>query len=189
VKKAELRKIYREKRKQMSWKERERGTDLVLINFQKLDLPFIGCVHTYLAMEEANEMETANITRYLEFKNPGLITVVPKINMDAGEMRHYIYNDDMEMAPNSFGIIEPVKGEKVRADEIDLVLTPLLAFDKKGNRVGYGKGFYDKFFAQCKKDVIRVGLCFFEAEERIDDVNEFDVPLHYCITPQQVYTF
>lgn len=187
--KAELRIIYKEKRKQISWKDRERWTDLVLINFQKLDLPFINCVHTYLAIENQNEVETQNITRYLKFKNPGIKIVVPKINLNAGEMQHYIFNDDVEMTPNSFGIIEPVKGEKVNAGEIDLVLTPLLAFDKKGYRVGYGKGFYDKFFQQCDSNVIRIGLGFFDAEELIEDINIYDIPLHYCITPNLVYTF
>ena len=187
--KAELRKIYKEKRKEISWKDKERWTDLILINFQKLDLPFINCVHTYLAIEDQNEIQTGNITRYLAFKNPGLKIVVPKINLDAGEMKHYIFNDDVEMTPNSFGIVEPVKGEKINAGEIDIVLTPLLAFDKRGYRVGYGKGFYDKFFQQCNNDVIRVGLSFFEAEDSIDNLNPHDMPLHYCITPNTVYTF
>lgn len=187
--KAALRKIYKEKRKQISWKEKERWTDLILINFQKLELPFIACVHTYLAIENQNEVETEGIIRYLSFKNPGLKTVVPKINLNAGEMQHYIFNDDVEMSPNSFGIIEPVKAEKVLSSQIDLVLTPLLAFDRKGFRVGYGKGFYDKFFQQCSSDVIRIGLSFFDAEEIIDDINPYDIPLHYCITPNLIYTF
>lgn len=187
--KAALRKIYKERRKEISWKDKERWTDLILINFQKLDLPFINCVHTYLAIEDQNEVETENITRYLTFKNPGLKTVVPKINLDAAEMKHYIFNDDVEVALNSFGIVEPVKGEKVDPDKIELVLTPLLAFDKRGYRVGYGKGFYDKFFPQCKQDVIRIGLSFFDPEESIDDINPYDITLHYCITPSNIYKF
>lgn len=187
--KTEIRKIYKEKRKQISWKEKEQWTDLLLINYQKIDLPFINCVHTYLAIEDQNEVDTENITRYLSFKNPGLKIAVPKINLDAGEMRHYIFNDDVEMKTNSFGIIEPVSGKKVFADEIDVVLTPLLAFDKKGYRVGYGKGFYDKFFMQCRTDVIKVGVSFFDAVNAIDNINEFDIPLNYCITPQRVYAF
>ena len=187
--KAALRKLYKEKRQQISWSDKERWTDLILINFQKLDLPFIDCVHTYLSLDQQNEVETENITRYLSFKNPGLKIVVPKINLDSMEMKHYIFNDDVEMAPNSFGIIEPLEGEKVLPHEIDLVLTPLLAFDKNGFRVGYGKAFYDRFFQQCKEDVIRVGLSFFESEEMIEDVNKYDVPLHYCVTPNKVYNF
>ena len=187
--KAALRKIYIEKRKQLSWKERERFTDLILINLQKLDLPFIDCVHTYLAIEDQNEIDTENIIRYLKFKNPGLKTVVPKINLNAGEMKHYIFNDDTELAPNSFGIIEPVKGEKIEAEEIDLVLTPLLAFDIKGYRVGYGKGFYDKFLTQCRPGVISIVLSFFASEETINDLNKNDVAMKYCITPDETYIF
>lgn len=187
--KAELRKSYKEKRKQITWKDKERWTDLILINFQKLDLPFINCVHTYLAIENYNEVDTENVTGYLKFINPGIKIVVPKINLDAGEMKHYILDDNSEMAQNSFGIIEPINGEKVNANEIDIVITPLLAFDKYGYRVGYGKGFYDKFFKQCKEDVMKIGLGFFEAEESIDDINVNDVALDYCITPKNIYTF
>jgi len=189
VTKAAIRKLYKEKRGNISWKDKERWTDLILINFKKLDLPFIDCVHTYLAIENQNEVDTENITRYLTFKNPGLKLVVPKINLNAGEMQHYIFNDDMKMTPNSFGIIEPVKGEKVNALEIDIVLTPLLAFDKRGYRVGYGKGFYDRFFQQCKPEIIKIGLSFFEPEDVIDDINVFDVPLNYCVTPFSTYIF
>jgi 5-formyltetrahydrofolate cyclo-ligase len=55
-----------------------------------------------------------------------------------------------------------------------VVFVPLLAFDKKGNRVGYGKGFYDAFLSKCKPETIKIGLSFFEAEETIDDVFEND---------------
>lgn len=187
--KEQLRKKYKEKRKQISCKDKQRLTDLILINFQKIDLPYINCVHTYLAVEDQNEIETENITAYLKFKNPGLKIAVPKINFDAKEMNHYIFNEDAEFKSNSFGIIEPVNSEKINVDEIDLVLTPLLAFDTSGYRVGYGKGFYDKFFQQCNSSAIRVGLSYFNAEEKIDNINSFDVPLHYCITPDVVYKF
>jgi len=189
VTKAALRKIYKEKRKKISWKDKECWTDLILVNFQKLDLPFINCVHTYLAIKDQNEVETGNITRYLSFKNLGLKIVVPKINLNEGEMKHYIFNDAVEMASGLFGIIEPVKGEKVSADEIDLVITPLLAFDKRGYRVGYGKGFYDKFLSDCNEEVIKIGLSFFEPEAQIDDINQYDIPLNYCVTPQRVFDF
>jgi len=189
VTKAGLRKLYKEKRKQLSWKERNLLQDLILINFQKLDLPFINCVHTYLAIENQNEVDTKNITLYLAFKNPGLKIAVPKINLNAAEMKHYILDDDIKLAPNAFGIIEPVNGQEVSAADIDLVITPLLAFTKSGNRVGYGKGFYDKFFSECKTNVIKIGLSFFDAEEDIFDKNDHDIALDYCITPHLIYTF
>jgi 5-formyltetrahydrofolate cyclo-ligase len=78
---------------------------------------------------------------------------------------------------------------EVPATKIDVVFVPLLAFDKKGHRVGYGKGFYDKFLSECKPETIKIGLSFFEPEELISDVFEDDVTLNYCVTPNGVYAF
>ena len=93
------------------------------------------------------------------------------------------------MIENFFGIAEPAGGNKISPKEIDLVLVPLLAFDQKGYRVGYGKGFYDKFLSECRMDVIKIGLSFFEAEEQIADINQFDISLNYCVTPKRIYDF
>ena len=70
-----------------------------------------------------------------------------------------------------------------------MVFVPLLAFDEKGNRVGYGKGFYDKFLANCKPETIKIGLSFFEAEDKIKEISENDMQLNYCVTPNKIYSF
>ena len=187
--KAALRIIYKEKRSHLSSNEVEKFSDLILINFQKIRLPFISCVHTYVASEKLGEVDTAALTRYLAFKNPGLSLLVPKIDITSGDMQHFCFNDEMMLADNAFGIAEPVAGETFTADTIDLVLVPLLAFDQKGYRVGYGKGYYDRFLSACRPDAIKIGISFFEAQEHIDDINQFDIPLNYCVTPQQVFEF
>ena len=69
------------------------------------------------------------------------------------------------------------------------MLLPLLAFDSKGNRVGYGKGFYDLFLSKCKPDVVKIGLSFFDTEEIIEDVFLEDIRLDYCITPDTIVKF
>lgn len=184
-----LRKIYKEKRKQLSPHDIEKFNDLILINFQKAEIPFINCVHTYLASLQLREADTANIIRYLQFKNPSLKIVIPKIDIHTGVMNHYHYNEEIEFISNAFGIDEPHGGTLVPESEIDLVLVPLLAFDKNGYRVGYGKGYYDRFFPKCKPDVIKAGVCFFDAVDNIDDINRYDIPLNFCITPFKLYTF
>ena len=73
--------------------------------------------------------------------------------------------------------------------KIEVVFIPLLTFDKTGQRVGYGKGFYDQFLAQCKPSTLKVGLSFFEPEIYIEDLLPTDIPLDYCITPNQTYHF
>ena len=66
----------------------------------------------------------------------------------------------------------------------------LVAFDEMGNRVGYGKGFYDGFLNKCRKGTLKIGLSFFGAEPKlITDVHKNDVKLDYCITPEKIYTF
>ena len=187
--KKELRKIYKEKREKISGKEIELWTDLILINFQKINLPFLSCIHTYIASQKLCEVETLHFVEFLKFKNPGIKIVVPKIDITSGRLEHFHFENDMEMIENFFGIAEPTGGNKISPEQIELVLVPLLAFDKKGYRVGYGKGFYDKFLSECREDVIKIGLSFFEAEEQILDTNQFDIPLNYCVTPNRVYEF
>ena len=70
-----------------------------------------------------------------------------------------------------------------------MVFVPLVAFDELGNRVGYGKGFYDEFLKNCSKDTIKIGLSFFEAEAVISDIELHDVPLDFCVTPGKIYNF
>ncbi len=187
--KNQLRSIYKEKRKEISLKEMEKYNDLILINFQMINLHFIKCIHTYLSSLKLREADTAEIIRYLEFKNPGLKVVVPKIDIHSGNMHHLHFDETSELINNAYGINEPTGGNKIIENEIDLVLVPLLAFDKYGFRVGYGKGYYDKFLSKCRKDVIKIGLSFFEPVDEIEDISQFDISLNYCVTPQKLFVF
>ena len=187
--KAEIRVIYKEKRKAISLQQAEKWNDLILINFQKTPHPFVQCIHTYLASEKLMEIDTSNIIRYLQFINPDLVVAVPKIDLSLNIMSNYRFQEDMEMEMNSYGITEPAGGEVILPQEIDLVLVPLLAFDKRGYRIGYGKGFYDRFLSECRPDVLKIGLSYFEPLEEISDINEFDIGLNYCITPNDIFEF
>ena len=140
-------------------------------------------------VEENNEPDTFTISSYLQFKNPGLQIAYPKINLTDHSMQAIICDDDDVFEKNFFKVPEPQHCEAINPQEIDLVLVPLLTFDKKGFRVGYGKGFYDRFLQQCKNGCIKIGLSYFEPIDAIDDADEFDVPLNFCITPQKVYVF
>lgn len=91
--------------------------------------------------------------------------------------------------PNTFGILEPSSGETLQPDQFDLVFVPLVAVEQRGYRVGYGKGYYDRFLSACKKEVTTVGFSFFEPLPSIDDLEAHDVPLSFCITPFHTYAF
>ena len=76
----------------------------------------------------------------------------------------------------------------IPAQSIEVVFVPLLAYDKKGNRIGYGKGFYDRFLQSCKPKLI-VGLSFYEPEQELIESGQHDIPLHYCVHPKGIEKF
>lgn len=187
--KAELRSIYSQKRRSLTVEQQNKMDDLLLIQFQRIRLPFITTVHSYLNSKTHLEIDTTNILRYLQFINPDLIVAVPKIYKSTEHLRHVAITENSVFATNKYGIDEPVEGPIIDSLDIDLVLTPLLAFDTEGFRVGYGKGFYDRFLAACRSDVVKVGLSYFEAEDKISNINEHDIPLDFCVTPEKLYKF
>ncbi len=98
-------------------------------------------------------------------------------------MTHFLLTDNTKIKKNEYNIPEPITGLNVPTEMIDVVFVPLLAYDKQGNRVGYGKGFYDKFLSECNPNVIKIGLSFFEPEEKIEDLFENDIQLNFCVLP------
>lgn len=142
--------------------------------------------HIYLPIAQQKEVDTSYILCILQGKDKKV--VVPKVTGNR-VLTNYLLTDATKFRTNRWNIPEPVDGTEIEAHKIDVVFIPLLAFDRKGNRVGYGKGFYDKFLRECRKDVIKIGFSLFEAEEIIDDIDEFDVPLNYCVTPEKIYSF
>ena len=71
----------------------------------------------------------------------------------------------VEKLKNKYGIPEPVGGTEMMPAEIELIIVPLLVFDINGNRVGYGKGYYDRFLKSCSENALKVGVSFFEPVE------------------------
>lgn len=187
--KTDLRKIYREKRLVLSEKERVKLNDLMLIQFQSAELPFIDAMLSYWPIEENKEPDTHVFTEFLKFRNPEMKTCYPVSDFSAGIMRAAVTDIDTPFSKTELNIYEPQSTDFLPADELDLVFVPLLAFDQKGYRVGYGKGFYDKWLAGCRHDCIKAGFSYFEPVERIEGLHEFDLPLDLCITPQNVYVF
>jgi 5-formyltetrahydrofolate cyclo-ligase len=70
-----------------------------------------------------------------------------------------------------------------------MILLPLLAFDEKGYRVGYGKGFYDRYLSRCRLDILKVGLSMEAPMAEIGDTDAYDMRMDYCVTPEKVWEF
>ena len=143
--------------------------------------------HLFLTIEEQKEINTEYILQILAGKDKEI--VISKCEFATLGMTHFLLTDNTKIKKNSYNVPEPVDGLEVPDAKIDVVFVPLLAYDKQGNRVGYGKGFYDNFLSKCKPETIKIGLSFFTPEEKIDDVSENDVKLDFCVTPDGIFKF
>ena len=185
--KKELRKKYRELRNQLSQEEIESKSLAIANKLLQLDIWDKTYYHLFLTIEELKEVDTEYILQILAGKDKEI--VVSKCIVETRDLSNFLLTDNTKFQKNSFNVFEPVDGINVPDSKIDVVFVPLLAYDKKGNRVGYGKGFYDRFLAACPAEAIKLGLSFFEPVDRIEDTNTFDIRLDYCVTPARLYAF
>ncbi|MBC7886937.1 MAG: 5-formyltetrahydrofolate cyclo-ligase [Ferruginibacter sp.] len=191
MKKEDIRTLYKEKRAGLSLLLKEKMDDLLLIQFQQLKIDIPSLIMTYSPIKNLNEFDPQTITDYCYFKNPGQQLFYPVMveGKKHPEIISVIVDDDTIFKTNKYGIEEPVDGIDMYPMEIDLVIVPLLCFDRRGDRVGYGKGYYDRFLKHCRKDCIKIGFSYFEPVDQVDDINKFDIKLNYGITPDAVYEF
>jgi len=187
VKKSELRANYKVLRKELSSKQMD-DMSLQIAN-SVLELPIWGYsfFHVFLTIDSLKEVITEPILSILSGKDKHI--VVSKSDFETRTMSHVLLQDNTILKLNSWNIPEPENGIPINNAQIEVVFIPLMAFDLKGNRIGYGKGFYDEFLKNCSKDTLKIGLSFFEAEAAIDGIEPHDIRLDYCVTPEKLYTF
>ncbi|MFT3680483.1 MAG: 5-formyltetrahydrofolate cyclo-ligase [Ferruginibacter sp.] len=191
MKKKDIRNIYREKRKQLTASQVAKLDDLMLIQFQKLSIQVPSLIMTYAPLEKTKEFNPQFITDYCYFKNPDQHLLYPVVvNLEGhDEILSVLVDDNTAFEPGPFGVDEPVNGKDIYPSEIDMVIVPLLAFDTRGYRVGYGKGYYDRFLPRCREDCIKIGFSYFDAVDNIEDAGTHDIKLDYCITHERIYEF
>jgi len=185
--KKELRKKYKILRLQLTQEQIDNFSIAIANELLKLPIWGYSFYHIFLAIGEQHEVNTDYILNILSGKDKNI--VISKSDFNTNELTHFSLTDSTVIKKNTYNIPEPVDGIDIPVDKIEVVFVPLLAFDKLGNRVGYGKGFYDKFLSQCTADTIKIGLSFFEAEDKIEDVFQGDVGLDYCVTVNKAYSF
>lgn len=134
-----------------------------------------------------SEVQTEYLLSILFGKDKNV--VVSKSNFEDGTLQHILLTDQTRLIINAHGIPEPESGIVIDEKQLDVVFVPLLCADSQGNRVGYGKGFYDKFLQKCKPETRFIGLSFFEPVEEILDTHKNDVRLHALVTPEDIIYF
>lgn len=187
MQKLDIRTEFKEKRKSLSLEDKinqsKKIAQVIVDNFN-IDNKVVS---VYLPIERFNEIDTSFLIHKLKKAKAKIHTPVSDFN--TLELKHLIYDNNTIIKNNEWGIPEPMNGESIEPFGFDIVFVPLLAVDVEGYRVGYGKGFYDRFLSQCRSDTIFIGLNYFENLVEIDDLNDSDIPIHFLVTPNRILKF
>lgn len=189
ITKKDIRKHFLEQRLNLSTAMAADLNERLLANARQLEYQGVRYLHLFLPISEKKEVDTWPLAQWLRQQHPEIVLVLSRSDMKTAGMDHYAWYTDTVLVKNRFGIPEPENGERVDPASIDLVMVPMLAFDRQGQRVGYGKGMYDRFLHQCRPNVRTVGLSLFGPIDRITDAGERDVPLQTVVTPDLIYHF
>lgn len=186
--KGELRKLYLEKRSTLSAADVSDASRRIADRFfESVDLSGVRTLHCFISIPKFNEVDTSVIFERVWRDYPDTDTVAPRTDLASGAIDSVVFSLETVWNENSWGIREPADGDVVDPADIDLVVVPLLCFDGRLHRVGYGKGMYDKFLARCRPDCAKVGLSIFPPADTIDDISESDVALDLVITPDAAF--
>lgn len=188
--KRELREKYKHLRLQLSLETIEEKSLAIANKTLQLPIWHYTWYHLFLPIAKQKEVNTEYLIQILNGKDKAI--AVSKTNFEDNTLNHIAFTEETRFQINAWGIPEPIVTPATPLLDptlLDVVFVPLLAYDVKGNRVGYGKGFYDVFLSNCRKETLKVGLSFFNPEPLISDSYSTDVPLDVVVTPDEVYWF
>lgn len=144
-------------------------------------------VAIFLPIQSKKEPNTFLL--FTEFLGKKSKYFAPKIDLSLNKMNFYSIENENQIEYGPYQIPEPKSNYKIELNELDFILIPLLCFDSRGNRVGYGKGYYDRFLENAPQKLVKIGITLFDQFEIIDDVHLNDIPLDFCITPNNLIRF
>ncbi len=185
--KATARAAYKLKRTNLSIPEVERMDQQLFQQLQAFDWSGITYLHCYLSIAKFKEYDTMPFIEWIWENYPKIHIVISKSDFETHELKHYLMEKDAPLEHNPWGIPEPVNAPEIDVQQIDAVVAPLLVVDRAGNRIGYGKGFYDRFFAACRPDLRKLGISYFVPIDHIDGIQSWDIPISIVFTPEGTY--
>jgi len=185
--KAHLRKLVKNQRAQLSPKELQVISEKVMaILVENFDFG-AKLTNIFLPIEKFHEINLFPLIDLITTKG-GKICLNTS-DFTAQKLSTHLYENKDQIKISPFGIPEPTYGVEVDVSQIDIIIVPLLAFNDKGYRVGYGKGFYDNYLRRCSKKCVFIGVNHFNEMHEIEDIRAQDIPLHFMVTPEKIYTF
>lgn len=185
--KTEFRKKYTNKRNLISENQIEDWSLEIANQCLKLNIWHLEFYHIFMSIPTKKEINTEYLLNILQGKDKNIL--IPRSDFKTIEIKNILLTDSTIFEISPYGIPEPKNGIEISPDKINVIFIPLLAFDCNGNRIGYGKGFYDRLLEKCSVNTIKIGLSFFEAEEKPLPNNSNDQSLDYCVTPKNIYQF
>lgn len=180
-----LRTVYRAKRKALSVTELTHASTAILEQIISGNLIKDGLVMLYIDSSNQREIPTEKWFNSLK-EHP---VCVPKVVNTNGEMEAVLWENGMPINANQWGILEPTSTNYIDPKRIRTVVVPLLCFDQHGHRVGYGKGYYDRFLSRCSPECKTIGVSYFEPVKKIEDIAQTDKALDMVVTPKSIYLF
>lgn len=180
--KAALRTKFIKLREKLSPPDLSSKSSLIAKNlFSRKEFTSANVVAIYFPIK--NEVSTQKIIDFLfEHKKRVVVPVVNGNNLVFSE-----YNKSAVLAEGSFGVFEPVEKIIVPAGQIDFFIVPGIAFDSACFRLGWGKGFYDKFLSKPIVMGLKAGLAFdFQVVDSVPH-DSFDVQLDFVVSEKTVY--
>ena len=188
--KVELRKIYLQKRSDLSASAKSEMSQRIAGKlFETIDFDAFDTLHCFVTIARLNEVDSSWIYRRIWSSFPRVRTIAPRVDRETGRIQHFEFANEVELSESDWGIREPRGTLSLDPGQIDIIVVPLLCYDAFGFRVGYGKGYYDKFLSECRPDAVKIGLSYFNEAETITDLHSNDIRLDLCITADGVVRF
>ncbi|MBX7127461.1 MAG: 5-formyltetrahydrofolate cyclo-ligase, partial [Cyclobacteriaceae bacterium] len=128
--------------------------------FRHINLQTAKVIHVFLPMLDRREPNTWKIIETIKAEHPHVTLVVPRMKGDM--LEHLVYEGHEQLVKGKWNVPEPKGGLPVPVSALDIVLVPMLICDVAGNRVGYGKGYYDRFLVGCRKNTLKIGVTHFK---------------------------
>lgn len=189
ITKKQLRLAFQAKRKALDLIDQHQMLAAMVSFFHEIPFENFQAILSYHPIPAKKEIPAYLFEQSLEDFSSDFLICYPSANFQSGEMQAFVNDEDIIWEEAGFGLTQPRSGNRLPPEALDLILVPLLAFDKRGHRLGYGKGFYDRYLSYCRPDACKIGLSWFDPLDELPEISALDVPLNYCVTPQALYVF
>ena len=186
-----LRALYLHRRKDMPSARHKHESQRLCQRLQRLVSTFSpDAIHSFLPIDAQKEPDIMPFLHTFSKNYGAVFTSVAE--KGENELKHVRFEGDLVLKEGPLGIPTPIGAVPISLSALQsidrlLVVVPLLAFDEKGHRLGYGKGYYDRMLASLPR-AYALGVSFEPPVSEIPPIST-DIPLHACVTPARDYIF